>query len=139
MDWHPEISSGYVETLQPNKWHTSDVSGPFFAFQSSPDGLGINAKAVPMQGLYALGAQYGFRIPDTPITITPSAGLAYSSEPRRELPLRTPFSLGLNIGTQLGPGRLSAEYWHLSNAGLKQPNIGLDNLAVMYGVPLTWP
>jgi len=137
-DWNPHLYSGYLETLQPNRWHTSAADSPYFKFETSPTGLGANLKAAPAGNLYAAEAQYGFTVPGlpVPVTITPSAGFGYSAEPRPELPLRTPFSLGLALGAPIGPGRLAVEYGHMSNAGQKQPNIGLDNISVMYGLPL---
>jgi hypothetical protein len=56
----------------------------------------------------------------------------------RELPLKTPFALGLQAGVDIPytKAKLIAEYLHLSNAGQKQPNIGMDMGSVMLGYPL---
>jgi len=139
MDWNPHAYMGYVDTFQPNKYHTSQIQGPTGKFETSPEGLGASARVGP-GGLFSLGAQYGYKIPETPITITPSAGMAYVDQPMRELPLKTPFALGLQAGIDIPKtkAKLIAEYLHLSNAGLKQPNIGMDMGSIMLGYPLEW-
>ena len=136
LNWNPHAYVGYVDTIQPNKWHTSDIQGPMGKIETAPEGLGAAARFGP-GGLFTLGAQYGYKIPGTPITITPSAGLAYVDKPMPELPLKTPFALGIQAGVPIGDtkARLLAEYLHLSNAGQKQPNIGLDMGSVMLGYP----
>lgn len=147
LNWNPQASLGYVDTFQPNKWHTSTIQGPMAKFETSPEGLGANARIGP-EGLFSLAAQYGLQIPGTPITITPSAGMAYVDKGMPELPLKTPFALGLqgslslkdfeSLPESLRKARIMAEYIHLSNAGLKQPNIGMDMGSVMLGYPLDW-
>lgn len=147
MDWNPHAAIGYVDTFQPNKWHTSTIQGPIGKLETSPEGLGASARFGP-GGLFSLGAQYGYTIPHTPITVTPSAGMAYVDQPMPELPLKTPFALGLQasmplkdlefLPDSLRKARLMAEYLHLSNAGLKQPNIGMDMGSIMLGYPLGW-
>lgn len=136
-DWNPHVYAGYMDTIQPNKWHTSTIQGPAFQAETSPQGLGLVGRYQPNAGLIGLGAQYGMTIPGTPITVTPSAGLAYVDQPMRELPLKTPFMLGLQAGVPIPntKARLIAEYLHLSNAGQKQPNIGMDMGSVMLGYP----
>ena len=136
LNWNPHAYLGYTDTFQPNKYHTSDLQGPIMQFQSAPEGLGLNARAMPNGGLFTVGAQYGMKIPHTPLTITPSAGMAYVPEPMRELPLKHPFSLGISASMPLGEKlKLMAEYLHMSNAGQKQPNIGMDMGSVMLGYP----
>lgn len=147
LNWNPQVSAGYVDTFQPNKWHTSDIQGPIGKFETAPEGLGANARIGP-GGLFTLGAQYGFKVPGTPITITPSAGIAYVDQDMPELPLKTPFALGLQAGVplegleflpeQLRKARIMAEYIHMSNAGQKEPNIGMDMGSIMLGYPLSW-
>jgi hypothetical protein len=139
MDWNPHAYLGYVDTIQPNKWHTSDIEGPIGKLETAPEGLGAAARIGP-GGLFTLGAQYGYRIPGTPITITPSAGMAYVDKDLPELPLKTPFALGLQAGINIPKtkARLMAEYLHLSNAGRKEPNIGMDMGTLMLGYPLDW-
>lgn len=136
MDWNPYVSLGYVDTFQPNASHTSQIQGPMLAVQSAVQGPGIAARAIPSAGMVTLGGQYGFDIPHTPLTVTPSAGMAYVGESFPELPMKTPFALGLSVGMPIGlKARLTAEYLHLSNAGLRQPNIGLDLGSIMVGYP----
>jgi len=136
LNWNPHGYAGYVDTFEPNRSHTSDLQGPMAKFETSPEGLGAAARIGP-GGLFTLGAQYGYTIPGTPLTITPSAGMAYVDKSMPELPIKTPFALGLQAGIPLGDtkARLIAEYLHLSNAGLKEPNTGMDMGAVMLGYP----
>lgn len=147
MDWNPHVGIGYVDTFQPNKWHTSTIQGPIGKFETAPEGLGANARIGP-EGLFSLAAQYGYRIPGTPLTVTPSAGIAYVDKRMPELPIQTPFALGLqgslslkdfeSLPEPLRKARIMAEYLHLSNAGIKQPNIGMDMGSIMLGYPLEW-
>jgi len=141
LDWNPHLYGGALETLQPNRWHTSSaLDGPTFRFETAPQGLGGVARYSPA-GMYGAGLQYGWRIPGTPLTLTPSAGLAYVEPTMPELPLKHPFQLGLQASTPLPmpfnwpDARLALEYLHMSNAGQKQPNIGLDTLSFMLGYP----
>ena len=136
-DWNPHIYAGYVDTVQPNKWHTSDIQGPMFQAETSPEGLGLVGRYQPGAGLFGIGAQYGMKIPGTPITITPSAGMAYVDKQMPELPLQAPFMLGLQAGVDIPytKARLIAEYLHMSNAGRKEPNIGMDTGSIMLGYP----
>lgn len=55
------------------------------------------------------------------------------------LPSSFQFGSHIGIGLKLGPGTLGVGLQHLSNAGIKQPNGGIDLLLVQYTVSTGTP
>jgi len=52
------------------------------------------------------------------------------------LPSAWEFGSHIGVGMKLGPGTLEAAIQHLSNAGIKQPNGGINLILVQYTVPI---
>ena len=136
----PLVLVGSLTTVQTSWHHTASHDGAVVEVQTCERGLGLHAKAAT-SGLYALGAQYGFAWQSGPwsATIQPSAGLSYADHPVHALPLRTQFEVGLSAFVGYRDWRVGVSYWHLSNAGLKTPNIGLDLIAIQAGWVFTIP
>lgn len=130
----PLLLAGYLFTVQPNRTHVTDADGGVVQVQSCAQGLGLHAKAATA-GLYAGGIHYGFtgRVGDWSATVQPFVGVSYADHPVRELPQRTQFECGATVLLGYGQARVAVEYWHLSNAGMARPNIGLDLVAVSGG------
>lgn len=130
----PLLMLGYALTIQ-TAWHqTTDVSAPIIEVQTCETGLGLHAKA-STDGLYAVGAHYGLtgEWGDWSLTLQPHAGVSYADRAIKELPLRAQFEVGAAIIGGYQNVRVAVEYWHLSNAGLKSPNVGLDMLVLLTG------
>lgn len=130
----PLLLLGYAMTTETQWHHTQKADGTMVEVQTCDRGLGLHAKATT-SGVYALGPQYGFQQTwgDYSLTLTPQAGLSYIDHPIHCLPMRGQFELGLQVAAGYQQARISIEYWHLSNAGLQQPNIGLDLIAIQTG------
>lgn len=130
----PLVLAGFMQTIETS-WHkTTNLDGAVLEVQTCDRGLGLEVKA-SSSGLYGLGMQYGFQATSGPWSITalPKAGLSYVDHPVYELPQRTQFELGAQILVGYERFRIGVEYWHLSDAGMKQPNIGLDMVIVQTG------
>ena len=52
------------------------------------------------------------------------------------LPSSWQFGSHVGVGLKLGPGTLGIGLQHLSNAGIKQPNVGIDLVLVQYTYPV---
>ena len=131
----PLVLVGMVSTIRTPS-HSSPVeSGMIAEFQTCERGLGAHIKA-STSGYYALGAQYGASILVGPymLTISPRTGLSYVDHPNENLPLRTQFEVGAQALVSRRGYHVAVDYWHLSNAGLKRPNVGMDFLSMMVGV-----
>jgi len=131
----PLVLLGYALTAQTSWHHTDNVNGTVLEVQTCEKGLGLDAKA-SSAGLFGFGLQYGFTIFEGEkfnFTFLPKAGLSYTSVPHRELPLNGQFEVGGQFLLGYEDFRVGLEYWHLSNAGLQSPNIGLDMLVVQTG------
>lgn len=130
----PLVLAGYLLTVQPNRSHTTNADGGVFHVQSCERGVGLHAKAAT-SGLYAAGIHYGFqgRVGDWTATVQPFVGVSYADHAVRELPQRTQFECGATVLVGYRQARVAVEYWHLSNAGMTRPNIGLDLVAVSAG------
>ena len=136
MCFAPLIMIGYLFTLHPNAAHTTNMNTNIVEVQTCETGLGAHARATG-NGLYAGGLQYGLTwsfAPDWSLTFAPRAGVAYVDHDVRELPLRTPFELGAQFFFGFKSARFGVEYLHLSNAGLKDPNIGIDFVGAIGGM-----
>ena len=94
-----------------------------------------SASKASNSGLYGLGLQYGWTWGDAhrSLTLQPKVGLSYVDRPEPALPLRTQFEVGAQLLFGYDRARLGLEYWHLSNAGLKEPNTGLDLIVIQTG------
>jgi hypothetical protein len=126
---------GALFTIQPNAAHVSNVDGGVVEIQSCESGLGLHGR-IQTAGLYGLGLHYGFtkEIDDHwRVTFQPRAGLSYTGEARYELPATHQFELGAQLLVGYDQFRVGIDYWHLSNAGLVKPNIGLDMIGVVAG------
>ncbi len=130
----PMVLIGQLFTVQTN-WHqTADVGGTMIEAQTCEAGIGAHARATT-SGLYGLGLHYGFHGEwgKYSVTFQPRAGLSATSIPRRELPSDKQFELGAQLLFGYNRARIGVDYWHLSNAGTKDPNIGVDTVGVVVG------
>lgn len=130
----PLVMMGYAMTVQ-TPWHrTTDVSAQIIEVQSCEAGPGVHAKAAG-SGLYGAGAHYGISVSQGPwsLTLQPQAGISYVDRPVQEVPLRTQFEVGAELLVGYQTFRVAVQYWHLSNAGLQRPNVGLDLIALQTG------
>lgn len=135
MCFAPVLMLGSALTIQTPTHKTSDVDGMVYEVMTCEKGLGVGAKG-STAGLFGVDLQYGIPIfENTPITLTfiPKAGLSYTTQPRPELPMTGQFELGAQMMFGYKDFRFGAEYWHLSNAGLQQPNTGLDMIVIQTG------
>lgn len=132
----PVLLMGYAMTFQPaDRRHPSNVDGVVIEAMTCEKRLGFDVKA-STAGLFGFGLQYGLPIfEETPVTLTflPKAGLSYTTAQRRELPQTAQFEVGGQLLLGYGSYRVGLEYWHLSNAGMTQPNLGLDMIVVQTG------
>lgn len=130
----PLLLLGYALTLETSRHHTTNMNSPAMQIQSCEKGLGMAASATG-SGLLGLVGQYGWRFErgEYGLTLQPSAGLSYAAEPVEELPQRGQFQLGFIALAGLEHWRMGVQYQHLSNAGMKQPNIGIDLLLLQIG------
>lgn len=130
----PVVLLGAALTIQ-TAWHrTQSVDGALLEVQTCESGLGAHVKA-STAGLYAMGLHYGLTTTAGPwsLTLSPHAGLSYADRPIDALPLRSQFELGLQVLAGYERARIGLAYWHLSNAGLREPNIGVDLLILQTG------
>lgn len=122
----PVVFAGYLMTLvqYPN------VDSPGMEIQTCEEGLGLHAKAYT-SGVFGFGTQYGFHWERDRWSwnVQPQVGLAHSDAGNSA----KYFELGLQVTVGYDRARLGVEYWHMSNAGLSQPNGGLDMLVIQTG------
>lgn len=125
---------GYLFSVQVNPWQHTDIQERYVEVQTCETGVGLHAKAT-LAGLYGAGLQYGFTADFGKFSLTfqPKAGISYADRPFPELPMRTQFEIGGGLLVGYQKYRVGVEYWHLSNAGLRDPNIGLDMVGVTLG------
>lgn len=131
----PLLLTGYLFTVETSWHHTQNVNAPYVEVQTCDKGLGAHVKA-SAAGLYAGGLHYGFRLIDGEnfsLTFQPKAGISYADHPMYELPMRTQFEVGAGLLAGYKDYRLGLEYWHLSDAGLRSPNIGMDMIGLTVG------
>lgn len=131
----PLVLMGYALTMQTSWHHSENVNANMIEVQTCEKGLGMDFKA-STAGLFGLGLQYGFTLVESEkfsLTFLPKAGLSYTTVPRYELPMTGQFEVGAQFLVGYEDFRVGLEYWHLSNAGLQSPNIGLDMLVVQTG------
>lgn len=135
----PLLLIGYaMPVITP--WHQKrDIAAPVIEVQTCERGLGAHAK-YSGAGLYGLGLHYGLNKTwgDWSATISPHAGLSYADHQEDTLPLKKQFELGIGVLAGFKKVRIGVEYWHLSNAGLRQPNIGVDLWIIQAGWAFDW-
>jgi lipid A 3-O-deacylase PagL len=134
MCFAPLILLGALVAVQ-TPWHqTTPVSSPVVEVQTCETGFGVDAKA-SSAGFYGLGGQYGWqwKQDNYSLGLLPKAGISFVDHTEPALPLGTQFEVGLQGLAGYDHWRLGLEYWHLSNAGLKYPNIGMDFLVMQVG------
>jgi len=125
---------GYLFTLYPNNSHTTDINGHSGEIQSCAYGLGVHAGGTSA-GMARGGVQFGLGTTIAErleVIIQPFVGAAYMPNVR-ELPLEVQFEVGAKVMALAGDRGIVVEYLHLSNAGLKEPNIGKDAI-ILSGV-----
>lgn len=131
----PLLLAGYMMTVSPFGHSSPNENGVIVELQTCERGAGGHVRA-SSSGLYALGLQYGIGTEFGPISLTfqPRAGFSHVDHENRNLPLGTQFELGGQMLVGYDRYRFAVDYWHLSNAGIKKPNLGMDTFSVMVGV-----
>jgi hypothetical protein len=132
----PLVLMGHMLTVE-TPWHQvkEKQDGQIIEMQTCETGLGMHAKA-SANGFYGLGAQYGFTVFETGKwkgIFQPKAGFSYVDHNVYELPQRAQFEVGAQFNLGYDKFRVGVEYWHLSNAGMTKPNIGMDFLVLQTG------
>mgnify|MGYP001607028892 FL=1 len=94
---------------------------------TSETGLGLGAKA-SSNGLNGLDVQDGltWKGEQWKVSFIPKLGFSATSNTVRELPQDVQFGLGAQFLLGYEHYRVGFELWHLSNAGVTAPNIGLN-------------
>lgn len=126
---------GYSQTLFPNRYHTTDLSGTTLEVRTCERGLAAYGR-LHTSGLFAGGITYGItaRVNDVvTVSLSPHVGISYVDHPVRELPQRTQFDVGGQVGVWYKNVFVGAQYSHQSNAGMTQPNIGHDQIIGQVG------
>lgn len=129
----PVVLVGYLMSTEPHfradvKKKNDVDNAAMIEVQTCETGLGFEVKAAT-NGLYGAGLQYGFSQTfgdDYRVTFTPKAGFSYTDHTVYELPQDFQFGIGAQLLVGYKQFRVGAELWHLSNAGMTQPNIGLN-------------
>lgn len=131
----PLVLVGMVHTIHVP--HTkSSTDSVLLEAHTCPTGLGAHVTAAPSANLYSVGLQYGFEFPiygRLRARVIPQVGISYDAHHYRELPLHTQFEVGGELQFAYGQVTVGYKYWHLSNAGLRDKNIGLDMGALLVG------
>jgi len=136
----PVVLAGYLMSTDDHfrkdvKRDTGVNDAAMIEVQTCEVGLGFDVKAAT-NGLYGAGLQYGFSKSfgdDYRITFTPKVGLSYTDHTVYELPQDVQFGIGAQVLFGYKQFRVGAELWHLSNAGITQPNIGLNLPIIQVG------
>ena len=138
----PLIMVGALLSLNTPDHRVERQDGAVIDLQTCKTGLGAHVTAAS-SGLYALGGHYGFTFqpkPDWTFTVQPRAGFSYVDHAVRDVfgveavPMRLQFETGLMgiISYDRFHGAIS--YVHFSNAGLRPPNTGIDQILLLTGV-----
>lgn len=130
----PLVLLGWMLTMYPNQYHTTNLNGGLLEVQTCERGAGMDLK-MSTSGLYSMQMQYGFsrELAGLVVTLTPKAGGGYADVLPAELQSKLNFSLGFQVLVGRDRWRAGVEYWHLSNAGLGEKNDGLDLLTMQAG------
>jgi hypothetical protein len=132
----PLILMGHMLTIE-TPWHQVQKKddGQVIEAMTCDKGLGFDVKA-STSGYYGFGLQYGFKHEfneNWAVSFLPKAGLSYVDHTVYELPQRAQFEVGAQALVEYKRMVMGVEYWHLSNAGMTQPNIGMDFLILQTG------
>ena len=105
-----------------------------FEGMTSATGLGLGAKA-STNGLYGIDLQYGltWKGEQWSLSFIPKLGFSATSNTVKELPQDVQFGLGAQFLFGYEHYRVGIELWHLSNAGVTAPNIGLNLPIIQVG------
>ena len=105
-----------------------------FEGMTSATGLGLGAKA-STNGLFGVDLQYGltWKGEQWSLSFIPKLGFSATSNPVKELPQDVQFGLGAQFLFGYEHYRVGIELWHLSNAGVTAPNIGLNLPIIQVG------
>jgi len=105
-----------------------------FEGMTSATGLGLGAKA-STNGLYGIDLQYGltWKGEQWSLSFIPKLGFSATSNTVKELPQDVQFGLGAQFLFGYEHYRAGIELWHLSNAGVTAPNIGLNLPVIQVG------
>lgn len=138
----PLVMIGALLSINTPTHRVERQDGAVIDLQTCKTGFGAHVNATT-SGLYALGGHYGLTfVPARNWTVTfqPRAGLSYVDHPVRDIwgtntvPMQAQFEVGAQFILGYGPFHSSVGYQHFSNAGMKPPNIGLDQITLMWGV-----
>lgn len=131
----PLLLVGATSTLDWSKTPPPNENGALIEVQTCERGLGGHVKGTS-SGLYALGIHYGFtgEMGNFSATFQPRMGLSATDHTNRNLPQTVQFEVGLQFLVGYEQYRIALDYWHLSNAGVTQPNIGMDMLGILGGI-----
>ena len=127
----PVIMIGYAFTMMINNAHSTSLDGPIVEAQTCRRHWGAYASVIG-SGFYTAGLQYGIGLGR--VTIQPFVGVSYVDHVVFELPLRTQFDLGVRANIAVGATQCAVKYEHASNAGLRQPNNGVDLVSIGCGM-----
>ena len=116
------------------KHETSISDSVSVGLMTSETGLGAGVKATS-NGLYGIDLQYGltWKGEQWSLSFIPKLGFSATSNPVKELPQDVQFGLGAQVLVGYGKARMGLELWHLSNAGVTAPNIGLNLPIIQVG------
>lgn len=130
----PVLLAGYLFTLQTPSHHTASFNGPVLEVQTCEVGPAVNVR-VAASGISSVGLQYGWQWKRDAWSLTaqPMAGAALLDQHTPELSSQVNFSLGAQLLGGYDIYRMSVGYWHASNAGLGDRNVGLDFIALQTG------
>lgn len=132
----PIILTGYLFGGPMAANDSAKLAAPYVDLQTCTTGLGLHATALT-SGMYAGGIQYGITwrpSSRTAITFQPRAGISYVDHPVHELPLRTQFEVGAHIVASYDQWHVGVVFLHFSNAGLRDPNLGINMIGPVIGV-----
>lgn len=134
----PIVLAGFVMGIHnPYKdGHIAHLDSPMAEVLTCNQGLGAHATLAPHTGLYSAGLQYSLEFPivaGVKGRLIPMVGISHDTRHYRELPLHTQFEVGGEVHLAYGEYTLALKYWHLSNAGLRDKNLGLDMGALLVG------
>ena len=137
----PLVMIGALLSINTPTHRVERQDGAVIDIQTCKTGFGAHANAAT-SGLYALGGHYGFTFQhgrDWTFTAQPRAGFSYVDHAVHDIwganvvPMQTQFEVGLELIVGYRKIHSSIGYQHFSNAELEPPNVGLDQLRIMWG------
>lgn len=128
------LTASEVTTKVSDRTQHTTGEGALLELMTCDRGWGAGLKA-STNGLYAIDAHYGVKGTAGPwsISLLPKGGISVTDHTVKELPQTVQFSVGAQLLAGYESFLVGAELWHLSNAGLTAPNIGLNMVAVQIG------